>query len=68
MKKTFDRGFRPDIDPRILDSYVEDGRRTGRPKEIYLIESNSCLQVLEQIKQIERNQVKFLLISIILAL
>jgi transposase len=35
-KKAFDRGFRPDQDPRILDCYVEDGARSGRPKEITL--------------------------------
>ena len=33
-QKAFDRGFRPDQDPRILDIYVEDGARSGRPKEI----------------------------------
>ncbi len=35
-KKAFDRGFRPDVDPRILDYYVEDELRTGRPKKISL--------------------------------
>jgi transposase len=33
-KKAFDRGFRPDQDPRILDYYVIDGVHSGRPKEI----------------------------------
>jgi len=33
-KKAFERGFRPDQDPRILDYYVIDGPRSGRPKEI----------------------------------
>jgi transposase len=33
-KKARDRGFRPDEDPRILESYVVDGERSGRPKEI----------------------------------
>jgi len=33
-KRAFERGFRPDIDPRILECYVIDGERPGRPKEI----------------------------------
>jgi hypothetical protein len=33
-KKAFERGFRPDQDPRILDHYVVDGPRSGRPKKI----------------------------------
>jgi transposase len=33
-KKASDRGFRPEEDPRILESYVVDGERSGRPKEI----------------------------------
>lgn len=33
-QKAFERGFRPDQDPRILNIYVEDGARSGRPKEI----------------------------------
>jgi hypothetical protein len=33
-KKAYDRGFRPEEDPRILESYVIDGKRSGRPKEI----------------------------------
>ena len=33
-QKAFERGFRPDQDPRILDKYVEDGARSGRPKEV----------------------------------
>jgi hypothetical protein len=32
-KKAFDRGFRPEKDPRILESYVVDGERSGRPPE-----------------------------------
>ena len=32
-QKTFERGFRPDQDLRILDKYVEDKARLGRPKE-----------------------------------
>jgi len=35
-KKAFNRGFRPDQDPRILDHYVVDGVRPGRPKVITL--------------------------------
>jgi Transposase len=41
-KKAFERGFRPDQDPRILDYYVVDGPRSGRPKEI-TIETEQCL-------------------------
>jgi hypothetical protein len=33
-KKAFERGFEPEKDPRILESYVIDGERSGRPKEI----------------------------------
>ena len=33
-KKAFERGFRPEEDPRILESYMVDGERPGRPKEI----------------------------------
>jgi hypothetical protein len=33
-KRAFDRGFNPDEDPRILESYIIDGDRLGRPKEI----------------------------------
>ena len=32
-KKAKDRGFEPDRDPRILEAYVVDGERSGRPKE-----------------------------------
>lgn len=28
------RGFCPDIDPRILEAYVIDGKRPGRPKTV----------------------------------
>ena len=31
-KKAFDRGFRPEDDPRILEHYVVDSPRSGRPK------------------------------------
>jgi hypothetical protein len=33
-KKAYDRGFRPEENPRILKLYVIDGVRSGRPKEI----------------------------------
>jgi Transposase len=33
-KTAFQRGFRPDEDPRILEHYVEDAKRSGRPKTI----------------------------------
>jgi hypothetical protein len=47
-KRAFQRGFRPEQDPRILEYYVEDGARSGRPKEITseieqrLLDSNSA--------------------------
>ena len=47
-KRAFQRGFRPEQDPRILEHYVEDGARSGRPKEITseieqrLLDSNSA--------------------------
>jgi len=47
-KRAFQRGFRPEQDPRILEYYVEDGARSGRPKEIApeveqrLLDSNSA--------------------------
>jgi transposase len=33
-RRAFARGFCPEQDPRILECYVEDGVRSGRPKEI----------------------------------
>jgi hypothetical protein len=33
-RKAFERGFRPEKDPRILKTYVVDGERSGRLKEI----------------------------------
>ena len=34
QKKASDRGYDPSTDIRILIDYVQDGERTGRPKEI----------------------------------
>jgi transposase len=34
VKKAMDRGYNPAVDPRIHLEYVEDGKRSGRPKEI----------------------------------
>jgi hypothetical protein len=34
MKKAMARGYEPSVDIRVLDSYVEDGRRSGRPREV----------------------------------
>jgi hypothetical protein len=34
MKKTRDRGYRPEEDKTILQSYLEDAIKTGRPKKI----------------------------------
>lgn len=33
-KRAYDRGFNPEQDPRILESYVANAARSGRPKEI----------------------------------
>ena len=33
-KKAYDRGFRSEEDPRILESYIINSVRSGRPKEI----------------------------------
>jgi hypothetical protein len=33
-KKAFERGFKPEKDSRILKSYMVNGERLGRPKEI----------------------------------
>ena len=33
-KRAYDRGFNPEQDPRILESYVSDVARSGRPKDI----------------------------------
>ena len=41
-KRAYERGFRPDQDSRILEHYVKDGPRSGRPKEITL-EIEQCL-------------------------
>lgn len=32
--KAAQRGYRPSEDPRILASYLEDGKRPGRPKKV----------------------------------
>src|SRR5271170_1527279 len=34
QKRAKERGYNPDGDPRILDEYLVDGVRTGRPKGI----------------------------------
>ena len=34
LKKAQSRGYNPDVDFRILDYYVEDGSRSGRPREV----------------------------------
>ena len=33
-KKAKQRGFQPEVDPRVLDEYVIDNKPLGRPKEI----------------------------------
>lgn len=32
-KRAYDRGYRPEQDSRILDHYVKDGARSGRPRK-----------------------------------
>ena len=32
FKRAKERGFDPQTSPKILDAYVEDGKRSGRPK------------------------------------
>ncbi len=34
LKQAIARGYRPEEDPRILESYVVDGVRSGRPRDI----------------------------------
>jgi transposase len=34
VKKARERGYNPAVDLRILPEYVEDGKRSGRPKKI----------------------------------
>lgn len=46
-KRAYDRGFRPEQDPRILDRYIHDGEHTGRPKKITMATEQ---QLLESIK------------------
>jgi transposase len=43
-KRAYDRGFCPEQDPRILDYYVQDGKHTGRPKEITLTTEQRLLE------------------------
>jgi hypothetical protein len=33
LKKAYERGFRPEEDPRILEAFVEDGKKSGRPRK-----------------------------------
>jgi hypothetical protein len=42
-KKAFDRGFRPDQDPRIFETDVIDGERSGRPKVILVDREKALL-------------------------
>lgn len=47
-KKALDRGFNPQTDPRIRREYVEDGKRSGRPKQITPVqESNTLASITE---------------------
>ena len=42
-KKARERGFCPEQDPRILESYVVDGDKSGRPKEISVEKEEALL-------------------------
>jgi hypothetical protein len=41
------RGFDPKKDPRILESYVIDGERPGRPKEITAEQEENLLSIVQ---------------------
>jgi hypothetical protein len=45
-KKAYDRGFDPDKDPCILEAYVVDGARSGRPKEISEEQEEKVLSIV----------------------
>jgi hypothetical protein len=45
-KKAYDRGFRPEEDPRILESYIIDGMKSGRPKEILKDKEEALLTIV----------------------
>jgi len=44
QRKALERGYDPNIDPKITEHYLEDGRHTGRPKEISLETEQKLLQ------------------------
>ncbi|KIX09038.1 uncharacterized protein Z518_00116 [Rhinocladiella mackenziei CBS 650.93] len=48
VKKVKERGFNPQEDPRLLDHYVEDGYKSGRPKEI---KETAEIEVLDDIRR-----------------
>ena len=43
MKKAIQRGYRPEESKRILESFVEDGIRSGRPREVSKDDENAIL-------------------------
>jgi transposase len=47
-QKARKRGFEPTQDPRILDHYVEDGARSGRPKEITTATELKLLSLVQE--------------------
>jgi transposase len=46
LDKAISRGYRPEQDLQILDSYVEDGARSGRPKEISKETEDAIIQAV----------------------
>jgi transcriptional regulator of met regulon len=46
-RRAYERGFRPNEDPRILDHYILDGKRSDRPKTI---PSTAEIKLLENVK------------------
>jgi hypothetical protein len=59
IKKARERGYNPEIDPRILPVYVEDGKRTGRPGRLLKQLNKLFLILLARIEMGVRNLLKF---------
>jgi hypothetical protein len=59
IMKARERGYNPEIDPRILPVYVEDGKRTGRPKEITEATEQAILESISKNQNGRENLLKF---------
>ncbi|GFF84593.1 hypothetical protein IFM47457_06533 [Aspergillus lentulus] len=55
VKKARERGYNPAVDFRILPEYVEDGKRSGRPKKTT---ESTEEAVLEQVREDTKGQEK----------